>query len=484
MALSATRYQALEETLVAVQVWIGEKPEHANERRAIMALARGLDRLDGLYLILADFTVGGRTIDLVIIKQDGVFIIELKHCDGKVFGDVNGPWFVEGSNGERKRLNPGRKNPYNQVISYYYNLVNFLNDHRAELLSPQKAKTVDFRTCRRLVVIAPTLQEGSRVETDWKVDLKGLDELPAYLVTERSSEIDLSDEEMLRIPELLHLTRWSEINTLLAGVLPRLDESPVAMERAIPQEQPVITVSSRSGAAPADAGEPTAANGASNPLPQPAAPTPFVQRLPRLWQSWTGRIALASSLIVVVLLGMLLSQGRPLPRADQPAQSMVVSTSLPAGGADAGAIAPVSSCVWSGFQPVGRRMTNGVWENVGVGGNAPGLAPDVVVTLEEVEFCDGRITLKWSLRNNLSDQSITMPLTAENIEVRDSVGTRYLVMDDHSQPRELRALPGERVRGSATIDRPVNLNASTLVVVLKKLPFGETTWLVPAPDAG
>jgi len=40
------------------------------------------------------------------------------------------------------------------------------------------------------------------------------------------------------------------------------------------------------------------------------------------------------------------------------------------------------------------------------------------------------------------------------------------------------------VRGSAIIDRPVNLNASTLVVVLKKLPFGETTWLVPTPGTG
>ncbi|MDW8232974.1 MAG: nuclease-related domain-containing protein [Roseiflexaceae bacterium] len=470
---------------MAVQVWIGEKPEHPNERRAIMALARGLDRLDGLYLILANFTVGGRTIDLVIVKQDAIFIIELKHCDGKVFGDVNGPWFVEGSNGERKRLNPGRKNPYNQVISYYYNLVNFLNDHRAELLSPQKAKTVDFRTCRRLVVIAPTIQEGSRVETDWKVDLKGLDELPAYLVTERSSEIDLTEEEMLRIPELLHLTRWTEINTLLAGVLPPLDESPTVVDRTAPQEQSVITMSSGSAAASAETGEPTAATGASKASALPVAtPAALAQCLSRFWQSWTGRIALVSSLIVVVLLGILFGQWRPLPRPDQPSQSMVVSTSLPAGGADAGVIMPVSSCVWSGFQPVGRRIMNGSWENVGVGGNAPGLTPDVVVTLEEVEFCDGRITLKWSLRNNLIDQSVEMPLTADNIEVRDSVGTRYLVADDLSQPRELRALPGERVRGSAVIDRPVNLNTSTLVVVLKRLPFGETTWLVPAPGAG
>src|SRR5690349_13014332 len=204
---------------MAVQVWIGEKPEHPNERRAIVALANGLERLDGLYLILANFSVGGRTIDLVVIKQDAIFIIELKHCDGKVFGDVNGPWFVESANGVRKRLNAGRKNPYNQVVSYYYSLINFLNEHRTSFLSPQKATAVDFRTCKRLVVISPTIQEGSQVETDWKVELKGLDELPAYLVTERSSEIDLSAEEMLAIPELLHCTRWNEVNALLAGVM-------------------------------------------------------------------------------------------------------------------------------------------------------------------------------------------------------------------------------------------------------------------------
>ena len=54
---------------MAVQVWIGEKPEHPNERRAIVALANGLERLDGLYLILANFSVGGRNVDLVLIKQ-------------------------------------------------------------------------------------------------------------------------------------------------------------------------------------------------------------------------------------------------------------------------------------------------------------------------------------------------------------------------------------------------------------------------------
>ncbi|MCX7792571.1 MAG: NERD domain-containing protein, partial [Chloroflexaceae bacterium] len=227
---------------MAVQVWIGEKPEHPNERRAIMALAQGLDRLEGLYLILANFSVGGRAIDLVIIKHDAVFIIELKQCDGRVIGSVNGPWFVEGRNGERKRLNPGRKNPYNQVISYFHALTNYLNEHRSEFLPVQKINHVDFRTCKRVVVIAPSIQEGSEIELDWKVELKGMDELPAYLITERSSEIELTDEEMLAIPRMLHLTPWQEINTVLGGVIRDPDLAADPTETVAVPESAVMAV--------------------------------------------------------------------------------------------------------------------------------------------------------------------------------------------------------------------------------------------------
>jgi len=461
---------------VAVQVWIGEKPEHSNERRAIVALANGLERLDGLYLILANFSVGGRNIDLVIIKQDAIFIIELKHCDGKIFGDVNGPWFVEGANGERKRLNPGRKNPYNQVISYYYSLINFLNDHRGDFLSPQKASSVDFRTCRRVVVIAPTIQEGSKVETDWKVELKGLDELPTYLVTERSSEIDLSDEEMQAIPQLLHLTRWSEINALLAGVLPRLeevrDEPPPSQPAAQPTQQP--------------AQQPAAQAEAQAPAAPPAPPPGLWERISQgarlATATWTGRATVVLSVLVLVLVFALLNRPAPPPPiADQPAVSVLVSTSEAAGGADARGILPSESCVWSGFQAVGRRpgAEPDTWENVGVGGSAPALAPAVVVTLEEVSFCEGNITLSWSVRNNMDDATVVMPLTAENVSVRDSLGNEYAISDERSRPAELEVGPRSRAQGSMVIERPVNQSAPTLVVQLRRLPFGEATWLVP-----
>jgi hypothetical protein len=447
-------------------VWIGEKPEHPNERRAIVALANGLERLDGLYLILANFSVGGRNVDLVIIKQDAIFIVELKHVDGKVFGDVNGPWFVESANGERKRLNPGRKNPYNQVISYYYSLINFLNEHRGEFLSAHKAAAVDFRTCKRLVVLAPTLQEGSQVETDWKVELKGLDVLPAYLVTERSSEIDLSDEEMLAIPRLLHCTRWNEVNALLAGVMPRWNDIPS-------EPAPLPATVSVPQLPPAPAAQPAA----------PAPPPTVWARAGRALATSTGRAAVTLGVLALVLAIALFArmQVRAQVFPDQVAGIGIVSTSQAAGGRDGGGVVAPESCDWRESQPVGRRRGGqpGIWENVGIGGNTPALAPEVVVILEHVDFCAGRIEIAWHVINNMDDENVALPLTAENIAVVDSLGNEYQIADGKSQPPQISVAPHSKADGTAVVVRPANLNARTLAIKLKKMPFGEATWIVP-----
>lgn len=455
---------------MAVQVWIGEKPEHPNERRTIVALANGLERLDGLYLILANFSVGGRTIDLVIIKQDAIFIIELKHCDGKVFGGVNGPWFIESANGERKRLNPGRKNPYNQVISYFHSLTNFLNEHRLDFLSAHKATTTDFRTCRRVVVVAPTIQEGSEIELDWKVELKGLDELPAFLVTERSSEIDLTEEEMLTIPELLNCTRWREIDSLIAGVLPSWEPAGAAAPAAAPVPAP-----------------PAPAPSSAEPLAtvEPTAATPWLQQVRAAARTTTGRIALATStLAMVLLLALLLRPASPIPLPDQ--ISLINSTSPPAGGvlvngAETGA---ATNCVWSDLATVGKRWDSRAqtWVSVGMNASVTEPAPDVVVTLEQVAYCGGRITLTWSVRNN-TPQAVEFPLRGDNISVRDPLGNEYLIDDSESRPGEvLRIDPGRQQRGTTVVTRPLSQNAASLLVRLKEKPFGEASFFVSLAD--
>jgi hypothetical protein len=133
----------------------------------------------------------------------------------------------------------------------------------------------------------------------------------------------------------------------------------------------------------------------------------------------------------------------------------------------------------STFQSVGRRRDGADWKNVGVAGAAPDLTPEVVVTLDEVSFCDGQIKTTWSLRNNLDDQSATLPLSNTNIVVRDSLGNEYPLDEKLSQPAEISAGPGSKSRGTAVIARPASLNAQTLVIKLKQQPFGETTWVVP-----
>ncbi|MBC8076572.1 MAG: NERD domain-containing protein [Chloroflexales bacterium] len=451
---------------MAVQVWIGEKPEHPNERRAIMALANGLNRLDGLYLILANFSVGGLSIDLMIAKQDAIFIIELKHCDGKVFGDVNGPWWVESSNGERKRLNPGRKNPYNQVIAYFYRLTNFLNDHRQDFLSAHKAEAVDFRTCKRVVVIAPTLQEGSNIALDWKVELKGLDELPAFLVTERSSEIDLSEQEMLAIPALLHCTRWKEVNDLIEGVLPTWEgAADPADPPPAPEPEPIAAIA------------PPIVVEAPHSAPLPAAA--FWQGARGALRTTTGRIAAGMAALVLVLATVLLLRPvREVPAANQGVAPLVISTSEAAGGSSPGGVVQrPATCVWNGFQSVSKRWDAGEGRWLTVGPDSGDAPADVVVTLEQVDFCGDHISLTWRVRNNTA-ALVLVPLRGDTIGVLDSLRNDYLIADDRSSPRELKVQPGQQAQGVAVVPQPVSQNAITLKVTLKNAAFGDTSWLV------
>ncbi len=448
---------------MAVQVWIGEKPENPNERRAIVALANGLERLDGLYLLLANFNVGGRTIDLVILKQDAIFVIELKHCDGKIYGGVNGPWYIESDNGNRKRLNPGRKNPYNQVVSYYYSFINFLNEHRSEFLSAHKAESLNFRTSKRVIVIAPNLQAGSDVELDWKVDIRGLDELPTYLVTERSAEIEFTDEEIQKIPRMLRCTRWQEINDLLAGVMPNWENLPDEVPPTAPAPAPA-------DAAPAE--------------PAPTATTPW-QKLRASLRTTAGRLALVTTIMALVLLVLLVSRPTRIVFApmEQPPPSLINATVGPAGGLGGGILIADTvqppGCVWSGFQPVGKRWDAAAqtWINVGIDWTSPDLAPEVIVTLEQVAYCGDQIVLTWSVHNKRIEP-VVFPLRRDNIEIRDTLGNSYIIADSKSQPGEIRVAPGETDRGKTIVPRPISQNAPSLLVRLKEQPFGEASWLV------
>lgn len=433
---------------MAVQVWIGEKPDNPNERKAIIALANGLDRLEGLYVMVANFSVGGRTIDLVILKPDAIFILELKHCDGKVFGSVNGPWKVVSKSGSVKQLNPGRKNPYNQVVSYFYSFTNFLNDHKHEIVGAQKANDVDFRSAKRVIVIVPTLEEGSEVELDWKVQVKGLDELPTYLLTERSNGIELTDDELLRIPKLLHCEPWQELNDLIAGVMPPWAETP---------SEPI--------APPAPTSTPT--------IDIPAA-QPWWQRTLRTIQTWPNGALLVFALAALVLTTVLV---RPIVN-NGPSFARVAVTAAPIPTIpEIGEPLDVANGVWEGRQQVGRKWDSATLDWI----RTDPESADVLVTLETVDFNNGQIKLNWTVENR-RNRTVRMPLVPQNIVITDNQ-MDYQIDSQRSQPPGvLQIKPGEKASATVIVPQSVRSYAITLRVTLMQQPFGKANWIVNVPQ--
>ena len=205
---------------MSVQVWIGDVPEYPNERKAIFALARALDELSDLYVLIVNFNVfDAGAVDLAVLKKNGIFVVDLKHCEGQVVGGTNGDWTIVTQQGDAiKVLNEGRQNPYNQVREYRHGLLNFLNQNKTRFLSRQKASQADFRRIKCAVVISPELHTDSQISVDWKVTVKGLNEFHEYLFSEISRGIALTESEMIAIPKLLNCEHWQEFDRLLRPI--------------------------------------------------------------------------------------------------------------------------------------------------------------------------------------------------------------------------------------------------------------------------
>jgi hypothetical protein len=170
---------------------------------------------------------------------------------------------------------------------------------------------------------------------------------------------------------------------------------------------------------------------------------------------------------------------REVPGANQAAPPLVISTSEAAGGIGAsGSASQRSTCVWNGFQSVSKRWdaTAQTWMTLGpLSGTAD--PADIVVTLEQVDFCGPTIRLNWSLRNNSAD-TVAVPISAANIGLLDSLHNSYSIAEDQSSPSELRAAPGRQTRATVVVARPVSKSAITLKVTLRSAAIGDTSWLV------
>lgn len=195
---------------MAVQLW-GYKPEHPSEREALSFLYKRLKPSDEPYWLLSNFEIPPQ-VDLLIIKRDGLFLAELKHCEGgRVVGSLNGDWKILDEKGQvLDILNRGMaENPYQQLLHQYHKLRDLLQKMRPKFLKgPDRCEFTDIK---KLLVFVPALPPGSEIDVGDKLRpprgaVLGLEELPEFLYTHRSRGLFFKDEEIKAlIKEVLHL---------------------------------------------------------------------------------------------------------------------------------------------------------------------------------------------------------------------------------------------------------------------------------------
>jgi hypothetical protein len=243
---------------MAVQLWIGQEFDTTHEQAALRRFWNDMqDRFgqsDDLYLVLVNYFIGGRQIDLTVLKRDAVIVIELKECTDPFRATENGAWLTIP---DGRVVGTGRQNPFQQARDYRFRWINLLNKKKHMFLPQVKAQSMDLSHVSTFVAISPSLH----AEVENKIPghliwfrLVGLDQLTEAVYQQTSRELGFSDQELRKlVADVLHLrqvrpddffagsltTRWEQYcRTLLdthrdwTGMPPRLYISPDEMDIA------------------------------------------------------------------------------------------------------------------------------------------------------------------------------------------------------------------------------------------------------------
>lgn len=196
---------------MSVEVWYGDKSHHEAEQNTLLELFQHLNPQKEHFVLLHNFFAGqSNEIDIVVLKQDGIFLAELKHVWDHIVGGREGDWKAIHADGTEIILNPDRPNPFKQAQRNYHNWKNWCQEHAAEIChGPAQPNATDWHDVMTYVVLYPDLPEGSEITIgDWPVQAIGLPAFLFALVSRSSKKIRLSRQEMSRIPKLMGLKRW------------------------------------------------------------------------------------------------------------------------------------------------------------------------------------------------------------------------------------------------------------------------------------
>jgi hypothetical protein len=193
---------------MTVEIWYGRWPETPSEQDALMDLYQFLHAQSEHFLILVQFhPPGGNEIDWVVVKSKFIGVVELKYARDKLVGGPEGEWEIIRPDGSRMSL---RSNPFKQVKYNYWRFKEWCqkNEH-AISKGIARPWPPDYNEARSFIVITPDLHPESELTIgDRPVEAMGLKRFMLMLMMRASPRLELSVEEMSRLPHLLKLHEW------------------------------------------------------------------------------------------------------------------------------------------------------------------------------------------------------------------------------------------------------------------------------------
>lgn len=217
---------------MTVEVWYGRKPDNLAEQNVLIDLNDFLRGQSDHFVLLSTFHAGRYQIDLLVLKQQGWFVAEIKHVWTKVIGGREGHWECEQPDGSFKPL--PSDNPFRQVKHNYGELRDWFRSN-AQLIRPSGESVTPLDPEKfypmQYIVLHPEIPADSQINLQDKyvqtVDLNKF-RMALTVRTDRSSNFTV--EELQAIPRLMKLTHWQ-----IDPIQPKPQQS---MEPDVPRIQP------------------------------------------------------------------------------------------------------------------------------------------------------------------------------------------------------------------------------------------------------
>ena len=196
-----------------IEIYVGALIEHESERQVFDSVLRHFTASQTDAIILANFNVGGRQLDLVVATQRRTLLIEVKGYTRTVRGTDNGAWEIKTASGSWKKT----RNPYLQALEAKNALRDEMAVHlRAEVSYPDAS-----------VVISPVIPKESAVgQGDFKVAIAGHDAL--------DDQLSMKSKEVWTLDQVRHLAnalRLERIDNPAAAYSPLLADAERVIRR-------------------------------------------------------------------------------------------------------------------------------------------------------------------------------------------------------------------------------------------------------------